>query len=97
MNKKMRIGIFGVRRGAGFVRLFAERDDTVVTAVCDSNPHAFEGVQEHITKYNIRVFTDFDTFLDSGLFDAVMLVNYFYEHTPFAIRAMEKGIHVLSE
>ena len=54
-------------------------------------------MQEHITKYNIRVFTDFDTFLDSGLFDAVMLVNYFYEHAPFAIRAMEKGIHVLSE
>ncbi|MBR6748295.1 MAG: Gfo/Idh/MocA family oxidoreductase [Clostridia bacterium] len=97
MNKKMRIGIFGVRRGAGFVKLFAERDDTLVTAVCDSNPRELEKIQEHITKYNIQVFTDFDTFIDSGLFDAVMLVNYFYEHAPYAIRAMEKGIHVLSE
>ena len=32
-----------------------------------------------------------------GIFGAVMLVNYFYEHAPYAIRAMEKGIHVLSE
>jgi predicted dehydrogenase len=29
--------------------------------------------------------------------DAVFLANYFHEHTPYAIKALEKGIHVLSE
>ena len=29
--------------------------------------------------------------------DAVVLANYFNEHTPYAIKCLEKGIHVLSE
>ena len=39
---------------------------------------------------------DFDELLDSGI-DAVMLCNYFHEHAEYAIKALKKGIHVLSE
>ena len=43
-----------------------------------------------------KVFDNFDAFIDSGM-DAVVLTNYFHEHARYAIRAMEKGIAVLSE
>lgn len=45
---------------------------------------------------NIRVFSDYDEFLDSGL-DAVVVANYANEHAPFATKALKKGLHVYSE
>lgn len=96
-KKIMRVGVMGTLRGATYVHQFSNREDSVVTAVCDFNPKSLENVKEIVEEKNIAVFNNFDDFIESGLFDAVMLANYFYEHVPFAIRAMEKGIHVLSE
>lgn len=96
MEKIMRIGIFGTLRGASFVDIFQKMDGVKVTAVCDNQEHSLQQVKG-ILHEDVAIFTDFDAFIDSGLFDAVMLCNYFYEHAPFAIRAMERGIHVLSE
>ncbi len=95
-NKVMRIGIFGTLRGASYVDIFQKIDGAKVTAVCDNNPRSIAHVK-NIIKEDVQIFTDFDEFIDSGLMDAVMLCNYFYEHVPFAIKAMERGIHVLSE
>jgi type I restriction enzyme M protein len=95
-NKVMRIGIFGTLRGASYVDIFQKLEGAKVTAVCDNNPHSIALVKNFI-KEDVQIFTDFDEFIDSGLMDAVMLCNYFYEHVPFAIKAMERGIHVLSE
>ena len=95
-NKVMRIGVFGTLRGSSYVDIFQKIDGAKVTAVCDNNPNAIAHVKT-IIKDDVQVFTDFDAFIDSGLMDAVMLCNYFYEHVPFAIKAMERGIHVLSE
>lgn len=95
-NKVMRIGIFGTLRGASYVDIFQKLEGAKVTAVCDNNPHSIALVKNFI-KEDVQIFTNFDEFIDSGLMDAVMLCNYFYEHVPFAIKAMERGIHVLSE
>ena len=95
-NKVMRIGIFGTLRGASYVDIFQKLEGAKVTAVCDNNPHSIALVKNFI-KEDVQIFTDFDEFIDSGLMDAVMLCNYFYEHVPFALKAMERGIHVLSE
>jgi predicted dehydrogenase len=95
-NKVMRIGIFGTLRGASYVDIFQKLEGAKVTAVCDNNPHSIALVKNFI-KEDVQIFADFDEFIDSGLMDAVMLCNYFYEHVPFAIKAMERGIHVLSE
>ena len=92
----IRIGIMGTLRGSGYVSLFKQMEGCRVTAVCENNPISLERAKG-VLDDSIRVFTDFDEFIDSGLFDAVMLCNFFYEHTPFAILAMERGIHVLSE
>lgn len=43
------------------------------------------------------MFDDYEEFITSGLFDALILCNYFNEHAPVAIRALGMGIHVFSE
>ncbi len=97
MEKKiMRIGIMGTLRGGCYLDIFKKMDGAVVTCVCDFNPRSLKNV-EHLLDDSIKVFDNFDDFITSGLMDAVMLCNYFAEHAPFAIKAMEQGIHVLSE
>jgi len=41
-------------------------------------------------------YTDYDEFLNHKM-DAVIVANYFHEHTPFAIQALQAGKHVMSE
>lgn len=94
--KNIRIGMFGTLRGAGYIKLFNSLEGCRVTAVCEKNPRSLENAKKFMAE-DTAVFDDFDAFIDSGLFDAVMLCNYFYEHAPFAVKAMERGIHVLSE
>ncbi len=97
MEKKvMRIGIFGTLRGGSYIAIFQNMEGAHVTAICDYNPRSIDQVRGFL-KEDVKIFDNFDEFIDSGLFDAVMLCNYFTEHAPFAIRAMERGIHVLSE
>ena len=46
---------------------------------------------------NVATYTDFDEFINHPGMEAILLDNYFHEHAPFAIKALEKNIHVLSE
>lgn len=95
-GKDIRIGVFGTLRGRQFVENIQRVEGARVTAVCDQQPASLENLRQVIGD-EVRRFTEFDAFIDSGLFDAVVLANYFCEHVPYAIRAMERGIHVLSE
>jgi predicted dehydrogenase len=95
MNDMLRIGIFGVNRGHSYINILKNFQNAGVTAVCDKNINTLESVKADCNS-NTKYFTDFDEFIESGI-DAVILCNYFNEHTYYAIKAMEKGIHVLSE
>ena len=64
-----------------------------LTAICDIWEERLETVGR---AHGVATFTDYDAFLDSGL-DAVILANYFHEHAPLAVKALEAGKHVLSE
>jgi predicted dehydrogenase len=44
----------------------------------------------------VATYTDYGKFLEHDM-DAVVLANYFNQHAPFAIRALEAGKHVMSE
>ena len=94
---EVRIGVMGTLRGASYVEIFTKLEGARVTAVCENNPKSLEKIQKYIDEEHIQVFTDYDEFIASGLFDGVLLANYFFEHVPFAIKAMEHGVHVLSE
>ena len=92
--KKIRVGIFGVRRGSYFFDSFLANNAEIV-AVCDKSEPHLEKAKEKLGD-TITCYKDFDKFIEHPM-DAVLLANYFHEHTPYAIRCLEKDIHVLSE
>ena len=92
--KKIKIGIFGAGRGIDIANNLMLLDCEIV-ALCDFNE---ERLNEGLKKLpeSVIAFSDFDSFIEQEM-DAVVLANYFHEHTPYAIKCFEKGIHVFSE
>ena len=97
--KKFRIGVVGARRGNTFISLYSSAfEETEVTAVCENDKEFIEKyIEQGKLPEGAKVFDDYDEMLDSGLVDAVVLANFFHEHADFAMKAMKKGIAVLSE
>ena len=85
-------GAYGHGRGMSFVRL-APQVGMEVVALCDINEEALRQKREEL---GVATFLDFDEMLGFDL-DAVILCNYFHEHAPFAIQALQAGKHVISE
>ena len=92
--KKYRIGVFGAGRGADIAGNFAALG-CEITALCDFSEERLQNAAKRLGD-GVTLYRDFDSFIEHGL-DAVILANYFHEHAPYAIRCMEKGIHVFSE
>lgn len=92
--KKIRIGIFGLNRGYYNVENILACAGEIV-ALCDKDEKMLEGFEELIGS-RPPFFKDFDEFIKVPM-DCVFLANYFHEHTPYAIKCLERGIHVLSE
>lgn len=92
--KKFKIGIFGAGRGVDVAKNFMLLDCDIV-ALCDFNKkRSDEGIQN--LGIDVPVFENFDEFIHQDM-DAVIIANYFHEHTTYAIKCFEKGIHVFSE
>ena len=92
--KNVRIGIFGLNRGSHFINHFLANNADIV-AICDKNPRWLDAAAKKLGN-SVAAYSDFDSFIEHPM-DAVFLANYFHEHTPYAIRCLEKNIHVLSE
>jgi predicted dehydrogenase len=92
--KKIRIGIFGAGRGINIAENLLHQD-CEIAALCDFNKKRLLKGKEELG-IDVPLFEDFDTFIEQNL-DAVVIANYFHEHTPYAIKCFEKGIHVLCE
>ena len=91
--EKIRIGIFGLARGESFIENLQLNGGEIV-AVCEQRENKIAECIDQIK--TATVYNNFDEFIEHPM-DAVVLANYFAEHTPYAIRCLEKGIHVLSE
>lgn len=90
----LKIGVFGAGRGCDIALDFLLLNCEIV-AVCDFHEDRRHKAVERLGG-NIAEYDDFDKFIEHDM-DAVILANYFHEHTPFAIKCLEKGIHVYSE
>jgi predicted dehydrogenase len=88
----LRVGVLGLRRGATLARL-AQRAGMRVVAVCDRYPHRRAQSAQAL---DAAAYADVEPFLDHAM-DAVILANNFDEHAPVAIRALDRGLSVLSE
>ena len=94
--RKLRFGVFGLGRGFSLIRCILKSGADVV-AVCDRRLSALEQVKRDIAECaDVAEYTDFDRFIQHDM-DAVLLCNYFCDHTEYAIAAMRAGKHVLSE
>ncbi|MBQ9392604.1 MAG: Gfo/Idh/MocA family oxidoreductase [Oscillospiraceae bacterium] len=93
--EKLRFGVFGTWRGLAFIKALAKIDEAEVVAICDKDEKRIQEALPHCPA-DVKICKDFDELIASGI-DAVVLGNYFNEHTPFAIRAMRSGVDVLSE
>lgn len=92
--KTIRIGIFGLQRGAHYIgNILANNGDVV--AICDKTQRFIDMASEKLGG-TAAIYKDFDSFIEHPM-DAVFIANYFNEHAPYAIKALERGIHVLSE
>ena len=94
--KKVRIGVLGAYRGTSMINYCKIADNAEVVAICDKWKEGLEMQEKENEGLNIAYFDNFDDFIEYDM-DAVVLANYATEHAPFAIRAMEKGLHVFSE
>lgn len=93
--KSINFGIFGLGRGGAFYDIVRSLGGNIV-AVCDRNEQRMKNAVAHLGS-KTAAYADFDAFIEHDGLDAVFLCNNFHEHAPFAIRALEKNIHVLSE
>ena len=90
----MKLGIFGLCRGLNFVKS-AKLNGVDVVAICDWDPKRIETAMQTCPKTAVA-YSNFDEFIEHDM-DAVVIANYFNEHAPYAIKAMEKGKDVLCE
>ncbi|MFH1008523.1 MAG: Gfo/Idh/MocA family oxidoreductase [Candidatus Latescibacterota bacterium] len=91
--KVIRVGVIGVGRGEAFIKGATPLVGMELVAICDMWE---ERLREVGKQHKVATYTDYDRFLKHDM-DAVILANYFHEHTPFAIKALRAGKHVMSE
>jgi predicted dehydrogenase len=89
----IRVGVVGVGRGQSFAQGANEVVGMKLVALCDLWKERLEEVGR---RYGVATYTDYDRFLEHDM-DAVILANYFHQHAPLAIKALEAGKHVMSE
>ena len=91
--QKLKIGIFGLRRGLDYLEA-VQMNGFEVTAVCDADETRLAEAKKRLP--GAALYTDPESFLGHPM-DAVFLANFFHQHAPWAVRFLEKGVHVLSE
>ena len=95
---KPRIGVFGAHRGMSMIRMLLAYPEAELVAVCDKYVPALEQVKQEAEAagMNPALYESFEDFILHDM-DAVVLANYATEHATFAVRCLDKGLHVLSE
>jgi predicted dehydrogenase len=92
MTSRIKLGVVGVGRGVTVAHTAGAQGLDVV-AICDTRQ---EELRRTCARLGASAYTSYDEFLEHDL-EAVLLANYFHQHAPLAIRALESGRHVMSE
>jgi predicted dehydrogenase len=96
MAERLNIGIVGAAgRGKSFRAAFDANPLTRIHAVCDANEDALPEAVELLGAS--ESYADYDEMLEKSDVDAVVIGTPMHFHAPMAIRALQKGIHAVSE
>ena len=94
--KTWKVGIVGLSRGRGFVRVFGAHPRIEVTALCDVDAARLAEVGEAFGLPEVRRHADFDDFLGAEM-DIVMVATPIPLHAEQTVGSLESGRHVLCE
>ncbi|MFO7612197.1 MAG: Gfo/Idh/MocA family oxidoreductase [Clostridia bacterium] len=95
----VRIGIVGMgSMGSSHAKYISEGEipGCILSAVFDTDPSKLKKATEMLPP-GTRIFNDYTELLDSGSCDAVLVAAPHYFHPGLAVKAFEKGLHVLCE
>ena len=88
----LKVGLVGVGGISGaHIPAWEEMADAELVALCDIRPERMEKFTDK------RCYTDFDEMLANEEFDIIDICLPTYLHADFAVKAMEKGINVITE
>ncbi|HEX2952071.1 MAG TPA: Gfo/Idh/MocA family oxidoreductase, partial [Armatimonadota bacterium] len=95
---KVKVGVFGGRRGQTMINVMAKHPDAELVAICDKHTPLLRQCEQMAAAAGSTVtcYTDFDKFFAHDM-DAVVLANYATEHVPYAVKLLDSGRHVCSE
>ncbi len=95
----VRIGVIGVgNMGGNHVGYLANGDipGAKLTALCDTNAEQLARMKA-LSRENVATFEEADALMQSNQIDAVIVATPHYDHPPLAIKALERGLHVMIE
>lgn len=92
----VKIGVFGGRRGDYMVEWCKKTGLAEVVAICDKDDDVIALLKAKYADLPIAYYGDFSDFIKHEM-DGMVLANYANEHAPYAIKALDAGIGVLSE
>lgn len=96
MTQDIRLAVVGYGRGGGLFELAVDGFEHIVpAAVCDLMPEALDRARERFP--DIAVYESYDELLDRAAAHVVFVATPATCHAEFAIKALERGLHVLSE
>lgn len=97
--KKIKMGVFGARRGMSAVHQLLKNPYAELVAVCDKDVPLLENCRktaEDAGLSDVVYYERFDDFIEHDM-DAVILANYAHEHAKFGIRLLNSGRHIMTE
>lgn len=88
----LKVGMVGIGGISGaHIPAWEAMEETTLEALCDIRPERLEPYPDK------RLYTDFEEMLDAEQLDILDICLPTYLHADYAIRAMERGIHVICE
>ena len=66
MDKKLKVGVFGARRGRGIAQGLTLTENAYISAVCDYDESTYENIKPFCCE-ETKYYKDFDEFINSGL------------------------------
>lgn len=99
MMEQVKIGIIGVgNMGSDHSKRIVNGDvpELKLVAVADRSQARRDWAKENLPE-DVKIFNEGDELIDSGVCDAVLIAVPHYQHPTLAVRAFEKGLHVMCE
>ncbi len=99
MMEQVKIGIIGVgNMGSDHSKRITNGDvpELKLVAVADRSLARRDWAKENLPE-DVKIFNEGDELIDSGICDAVLIAVPHYQHPTLAVRAFEKGLHVMCE